>query len=91
MFILIMTSLKEYLHLYQTRVQLLYCSWQSASATSMGNVELNFSGFFYLFFFTEFLACPLTMNFFIASISVFRSQFAEQYVLDDKLPKITRR
>lgn len=52
-------SLKEYLHLYQSGTQLLYCSWQSASATPTGNVELNFSGLFFgfggifLFFFTE--------------------------------------
>lgn len=42
MFALIMTSLKEYLHLCQSRMPLLYCSWQSASATPTGIVELNF-------------------------------------------------
>lgn len=45
-FSLIMTSLKEYLHLYQSSTHLLYCGWKSASVTPPADVaELNFSVF----------------------------------------------
>lgn len=92
----IMTSLKEYLHLDQSRMQLLYCSWQSASATPTSNVEFNFSGLFLMLVWWGFLkscktlVCPLTRNFFTCLCSHVWESVCKSAHVAAKLPQITK-